>query len=75
MAKLKDTELRAIKPTGKVQKIFDGEGLYLCVSKTGGKSWRIDYRFQGKYKTLTLGAYPAITLALQESGLQKQRSN
>ncbi len=73
MSKLKDTELRAIKPTGKVQKFFDGEGLYLCVSKTGGKSWRIDYRFDGKYKTLTLGAYPAITLALARKWLAETK--
>ncbi len=63
MAKLKDTELRAIKATGKAQKLFDGEGLYLYVSPKGGKTWRIDYRVAGKYKTLTLGAYPSITLA------------
>ncbi len=60
MGKLNDTKLRAITEHGKY---FDGGGLYLFALKSGGKSWRIDYRHGGKYKTLTLGTYPSITLA------------
>jgi hypothetical protein len=54
--------LRSLKPTGKVQKHFDGGGLYLYLSPTGGKAWRMDFRVDGKYKTLSLGAYPAVSL-------------
>lgn len=61
--KLTDTFLRGIKATGKAQKHPDGGGLYMYVSPTGGKLWRIDYRFEGKRKTLSMGAYPAISLA------------
>jgi integrase len=60
--KLTDTFLRSLKPTGKVQKYFDGGGLYLYLSPTGGKAWRMDFRVDGKYKTLSLGAYPAVSL-------------
>lgn len=60
--KLTDTLLRGIKTTGKVKKHSDGGGLYLYVSATGGKLWRLDYRFDGKRKTLSLGAYPAVSL-------------
>jgi integrase len=60
--KLADTLLRSVKPTGKTQKLFDGGGLYLLVATTGGRLWRLDYRFEGKRKTLALGAYPAISL-------------
>lgn len=35
----------------------------MYVSTAGGKSWRLDYAYFGKRKTLTLGAYPAIGLA------------
>jgi hypothetical protein len=42
--KLTDTFLRSLKPTGKVQKHFDGGGLYLYLSPTGGKAWRMDFR-------------------------------
>ena len=61
--KLIDTFLRGIKPTGKVQKYPDGGGLYLYVSPSGGKLWRMDYRFEGKRKTLSIGPYPAVSLA------------
>jgi hypothetical protein len=60
--KLTDTQLRGVKPTGKTQKLFDGGGLYLMVAPAGGKLWRLDYRFEGKRKTVALGAYPAVTL-------------
>lgn len=60
--KLTDAFLRGLKPAGKVQKHPDGGGLYLYVSPTGGKLWRMDYRFAGKRKTLSMGAYPAVSL-------------
>ncbi len=60
--KLTDTALRTIKPTGKPQKHSDGGGLYLYISPSGGKLWRMDYRFEGKRKTLSFGPYPTISL-------------
>jgi integrase len=59
---LTDTAMRCFKATEKTQKLFDGGGLYLMVPPTGGKLWRLDYRFEGKRKTLALGAYPAVSL-------------
>lgn len=40
----------------------DGFGLYLHVKATG-KYWRMNYRITGKQKTLSLGVYPAVSLA------------
>ena len=60
--KLTDTYLRALKATGQVQKKADGGGLYIHVSPTGGKLWRMAYSFEGKQKTLSFGAYPAVSL-------------
>lgn len=59
---LTDAALRAVKPTDKTQKLFDGNGLHLAVTPQGKKSWRLKYRFQGKEKLLTLGAYPLVSL-------------
>ena len=59
---LSDTAARSAKPSQKPQKLVDSGGLYLFVSPTGGKLWRLDYRFNSKRKTLALGAYPAISL-------------
>ena len=60
--KLTDTFLRNLKPGGSAQKHADGGGLYLYVSPSGGKLWRLDYRYAGKRKTLSLGAYPTVSL-------------
>ena len=49
-------------PDGKKQiKLSDGGGMYLLV-KAVGKYWRLDYRFDGKRKTLAMGTYPEISL-------------
>jgi integrase len=36
--------------------------MYLLVKKSGGKYFRLDYRFAGKRKTLALGVYPETSL-------------
>jgi integrase len=59
---LTDTALRAVKPSGKTQKLFDGNGLYLLVTPKGAKSWRFKYYFQGREKLLSLGPYPLVPL-------------
>jgi len=60
--KLTDAKLRAIKATGKIQKISDGAGLYIHVTPAGSKLWRLAYRHEGKQKTLALGQYPDVSL-------------
>jgi len=60
---LTDVQVRNAKKSEKPYKLPDGKGLYLYVSTAGGKSWRLDYAYFGKRKTLTLGVYPAIGLA------------
>lgn len=57
------TEIKTIKSREKDFKLFDGGGLYLLVKRTGGKLWRLKYRFEGKEKVLTLGKYPEVSLA------------
>ena len=59
---LTDTAIRSAKPQSKAIKLFDGGGLYLEVAPSGGKWWRLKYRFAGKEKRISLGVYPAIGL-------------
>ncbi len=59
---LTDTFIRRMKGNGKVQKHSDGGGLFLYVTPTGKKSWRLAYRFAGKQKLLSLGPYPSVGL-------------
>lgn len=56
-------QLKSMKPANRVYKISDGGGLYIAVTASGSKLWRMAYRFEGKQKTLYLGVYPTIGLA------------
>ena len=60
--KLSDASVRTARANGKVQKLSDGGGLYLHVTEKGSKLWRMAYRFEGKQKLLSFGAYPAVSL-------------
>lgn len=57
--KLTDAKLRTLKVQGKH---FDGGGLYLELTATGGRYWRLKYRHGGKEKRLAFGVYPAVSL-------------
>jgi len=59
---LTDAAIRAVKPPEKTRKLFDGEGLYLEVSPSGGKWWRLKYYWAGREKRLSLGIYPEVSL-------------
>ena len=59
---LNNTAIRNARPGDKARKLFDGGGLYLEVSPSGGKWWRLKYRFDGKEKRLSLGVYPEVSL-------------
>jgi len=68
MSKLTATSVKQAKIKEKQYKMTDGAGMYLLVKKSG-KYWRLDYRFDGKRKTLALGRYPE--LSLKESRLRR----
>ena len=59
---LSDATIRTAKPSEKTQKLFDSGGLYLEVAPSGGKWWRLKYRFGGKEKRISMGIYPDIGL-------------
>jgi integrase len=61
---LNDTKIRKTKPGPAPVRLSDGEGLYLLIQPQGGRWWRFDYRFQNIRKTLSLGTYPDVSLAV-----------
>jgi len=65
---LTETAVRNAKPGKRPRKISDGGGLFLLVQPTGGKLWRLAYRFAGKQKLLAIGIYPEISLAIARDG-------
>jgi integrase len=56
--------VRNAKPRDTSYKIADAQALYLYVTPSGFRSWRYNYRFAGKSKTLVLGDYPTLSLKL-----------
>jgi integrase len=56
-----------LKPETARREIPDGRGLYLVVQPSGVKSWAVRYRSGGKPRKLTLGTFPAISLAQARS--------
>lgn len=60
---LTDAGIRTLKPAAKSFKRADGHGLNLLVNPCGSKLWRLAYRFEGKQKMISGGAYPAVGLA------------
>lgn len=59
------TEIAAknAKPREQAYKLSDAEGLFLLVQPNGTKLWRLKYRYGGKEKLLSFGAYPAVGMA------------
>ncbi len=79
---LTDTAIRKAKPgirpdgtsTDKSYKMGDAGGLYLEVVPSGGKWWRLKYRYAGKEKRLSLGIYPEVSLkAARERCLESRK--
>jgi hypothetical protein len=59
---LTNTAIRNVKSGKKPLKLFDERGLYLEVSPSGGRWWRLKYRFESKEKRLSLGVFPDVSL-------------
>ena len=59
---LTDIVIKSAKPKDKDYKLGDSDGLYLFITKAGGKLWRFKYRVDGKEKKLSLGSYPEVSL-------------
>lgn len=59
---LSDVAIRNLKPAEKTYKVSDSGGLYIEVAPSGGKWWRLKYRFGGKEKRISLGVYPDVGL-------------
>tara|TARA_R110000822_G_scaffold12150_1_gene44023 strand:- start:424 stop:1614 length:1191 start_codon:yes stop_codon:yes gene_type:complete len=59
---LTDSEIEGFEPREQSYKRSDGHALYIFIRPNGSKLWRMNYRFEGKQKTLSFGAWPIVTL-------------
>jgi integrase len=55
--------IKAAENRDKAYKLSDRDGLYLLVTPTSGRYWRMNYRYLGKQKTLAFGVWPDTGLA------------
>ena len=60
---LTENQAKNAKPLERAYKLADSEGLFLLVQPNGTKLWRMKYRFAGKEKLMSFGAYPALGIA------------
>lgn len=55
--------IKTAKNREKPYKLSDTDGLYLLVTPSGGRYWRMNYRHLGKQRTLAFGVWPDTGLA------------
>jgi integrase len=67
--KLTAKTIENLKPGSQRREISDGgSGLFLILQPSGRKSWAVRYRLAGRPTKLTLGGWPALTLAAARKG-------
>lgn len=71
---LSDTKIKQAKPQEKSYKLTDEKGLFLFVSPTGSKLWRVKYRYGGKENIFSIGSYPEVSLKDARDRRDKARS-
>lgn len=60
---LTDRQIRVATPREKLYRLSDGGGLHLQVMPSGSRLWHYRYQYAGKERTLSIGQYPAVSLA------------
>ena len=71
---LTDVAIRAGKPRDREFKLSDGGGLYLLVKPNGTRLWNLAFRYGGRQKKLSLGAYPGCSLAEARAGRETAKA-
>ena len=56
--------LKYLKLKAKMYKVTDRDGMYVRVAPTGGISFRLDYRLNGRRETVHLGKYARDGISL-----------
>lgn len=73
--KLTDVAIRALKPKASHYTVSDGGGLSIRVFPNGRKLWLLRKMSAGKSVSMTLGAYPEMSLAQARAKAQSQSSS
>ena len=71
--KLSYAAIKKLQPKSSRYKIGDGDKLWLVVSPSGTKTWRILWKVNGVQRDYTIGSYTAISL--KEARKERDRVN
>jgi hypothetical protein len=59
---LSDIQIKKSQSKEKEYRLFDGGGLIVLIFPDGRKRWRLEYTFDKKRNSLSLGSYPEVSL-------------
>ena len=59
---LSDNQIKNAKPREKQYKLYDEKGLFIIIRPNKSKWWRFKYRFNNKYREISLGVYGDVSL-------------
>jgi len=71
---LSDFAVRHAKTTGKAYTMGDSDGLSLCISDAGNKSWHFRYYWASRQKRMSLGTCPEVSLRQARALCNEARS-
>ena len=71
---LTEHDARSATPKPKAYKLSDFAGLYLLVTPSGTKLWRLKYRLDPVEKCISLGRYPGVPLTIARRGRDHVRA-
>lgn len=71
---LSDAACKAAKPGATLRKLVDGDGMYLAVTPSGGKLWRLKYRLGGSEGTYSIGSYPQFGVSAARTERDKAKA-
>jgi integrase len=73
MARLTVKSVETMRASGERREIPDAfmRGLYLVIQPSGSKSWAVRYRYGGRSRKHTIGAYPVFDLKAARDGASK----
>jgi integrase len=72
--RITDLEIKKARPAERPRKLWVGDGLFLLITQSGGKYWRLRWKVGSKERCVSLGTYPAVSLKeAQEKAVQARR--